>query len=438
MKFLLIPILMISFSLQAQDYSGYIVKLKRNTSGVLNSFAGIGKLERMRVRGQYLYKLASNNKLTKLDIKSFESHPDVEYIEPNYYYHLVKPVETTWGREISEKQGFKKQWNLLNRGKRQQGRGMKYIEGKDISALKAWEKTKGNKDIIIAVIDTGVEYNHPDIKENIWVNQAEKNGEPGVDDDLNGYVDDIHGWDFAKKISDPIDNEWGHGTHVAGIIAATHNERGIKGVMNKAKIMALKIFNKKAEGEARSPTSGIIESFYYAIENDVKIINASWGGGAYSKALEDAIKDLAKNNIIFVTTAGNHKRNNDEKPYYPAGYDSDNIVVVGAFNGTGTKSWYSGYGKESVDIWAPGNDILSLSKRNTIGEFKYSEKSGTSMAAPHVAATLGLGHSVSPSLDYRTAIQTLMNTTVPEAQLNDLSRYGRLDASGFLEGLTDL
>ncbi|MDH5582156.1 MAG: S8 family serine peptidase, partial [Bdellovibrionales bacterium] len=347
MKLLLIPIILISFSLSAQDYSGHIIKLKNKGELFFNSFSQIGSFRKLRIRNHHFYKLTDNN-LTKQDVERLASHPDVEYIEPDYYYDFVKPVEISWGREITEKNGFKKQWNLYNRGKKQRGRGLSYTEGKDISALKAWETTQGNNEVIIAVIDTGVDYDHPDLKENVWINEAEKNGEIGVDDDLNGYIDDVYGWDFAKNISDPIDNEWGHGTHVAGIIAASHNERGIKGVMNNAKIMALKIFNKKAEGEDRSPTSGIIESFYYAIENDVKVINASWGGGAYSKALEMALKDLAKNNIIFVTTAGNHKRNNDETPYYPGGYDSDNIVVVGAYDGDGAKSWYSGYGKEMV------------------------------------------------------------------------------------------
>ncbi len=432
--FILFTTLLLSLSSYSKNYDGYIIKLKKNPESFLNFLSNVGKVERLRVKNHYFYTL-SDQGLNKSNLETIRNHPLVEYIEPNYYYHLDTPVDIQWGREITEKKGFLKQWNLLNRGKRQRGREINYKEGMDISAMKAWEITQGKKDVIIAVIDTGITYNHPDIKENVWINEAEKNGQPGVDDDQNGYVDDIYGWDFARKISDPIDNEWGHGTHVAGIIAAKHNERGIKGIMNQARVMALKIFNKKAEGEARSPTSGIIESFYYAIDNGVQIINASWGGGDFSQALLDAMRDLAKNNIIFVTTAGNHKRNNDETPYYPAGYDSDNIVVVGAYTGAGQKAYFSGYGKNSVDIWAPGTNVLSLYKTNPVGDFTYTEMSGTSMAAPHVAAILGMAKSINPGLDYRQAIQALMDASIDEDHFRDLSRYGRADAEKLLNNL---
>lgn len=437
MKYLILTFFFIFNAHAEKRFDGYIVKLKRHRINLISTLEALGELKKLRIPRKHIYKLKRDKELNENLLQALNEDRNIEYIEPDYYYYHKQPLTESSFRELTEKKGFERQWGLKNRGKKQRGRQIKFKEGIDISAENIWEIRRGDRTTTVAIIDTGIDYDHPDLKENIWINEKEKNGQPGVDDDKNGYVDDIYGWDFAKNISDPIDNEWGHGTHVAGIVGAKHNTRGIKGVMNDVQLMALKIFNKKAEGEARSPTSGIIEALAYAAQMKVKVINASWGGGDYSKALEEAIQDLRDENIVFVTTAGNHKRNNDETPYFPAGYDSDNIVVVGSYNGVGNKSWFSGYGNNSVHVFAPGEDILSTLKRNYIQEFEYGSMSGTSMAAPHVAGIIGVAFSKSYYPFYQIILNALEASSIKTKELEGMSKFGRVDGAKFLKSLNE-
>jgi subtilisin family serine protease len=222
----------------------------------------------------------------------------------------------------------------------------------DIDAPEAWELTTGSSDVVIAVIDTGVAYDHPDLTDNIWTNTGETSCSDGIDNDGNGYVDDCHGWDFIGDDNDPTDYN-GHGTHVAGIIAAVgNNNTGISGVMWQAKIMPLRFLGVNGIGTTADAVSAIL----YANAKGAHVINNSWGGSGYSQTLKDAID---ASSAVIVCAAGNNSKNNDSVPFYPAGYTSSNLIAVAATNHDDALASYSNYGVNSVDVAAPGSSIYS-------------------------------------------------------------------------------
>ena len=240
-----------------------------------------------------------------------------------------------------------------------------------IKAREAWDITQGNKDIVVAVIDTGMDFRHPDLKDNIWTNAAEAAGLSGVDDDKNGYIDDVGGWDFAGSIAgnpqtdaDPMDFD-GHGTHVAGIIAARgNNTTGIAGINWRIKIMPLKV---QADNDNSLLSFAIIEAIQYAIQNGAKIVNCSFGGSGYSNEEKNAFMDLQRAGILAVCAAGNYTANTDIAggETYPAAYDLDNIISVAASDQNDKLATFSNYGLTSVDVMAPGVGIYSTVKEGT-------------------------------------------------------------------------
>jgi len=226
-----------------------------------------------------------------------------------------------------------------------------------MKAPEAWDITQGRPEVIVAVIDTGVDYGHLDLQNNIWTNAAELKGLPGVDDDGNGYIDDIRGWDFGGNTNDPMD-VYGHGTHVAGIIAATgDNSRGIAGVNWQAKIMALKAAD--ADNSGTFLDFSIIKAIQYAIAKGAKIINCSFGGGSRSVEEENAFIGLKNAGILAVCAAGNESMDNDKTPSYPASYELENIISVAASDENDNFATFSNYGLASVDVMAPGVNIYS-------------------------------------------------------------------------------
>ncbi|MHC4265924.1 MAG: S8 family serine peptidase, partial [Planctomycetota bacterium] len=266
--------------------------------------------------------------------------PRILVVEPNYRLKL----HTT-----PDDQYFPYMWQLDNIG---QSGG---IADADIDAPQAWDITTGDSDIIIAVIDSGVDYLHPDLADNMWVNKKEKKGRPGVDDDRNGYIDDIYGYDFYQNDGDPSDAA-GHGTHCAGIIAAVgNNALGTTGVNWKCRIMSCRFLSALGGGN----TADAIEAINYAVSNGAKILNNSWGGGQYSASLEAAIANAYENGVLFVTSAGNINRNIDIYPAYPASYRLPNVIAVAATNHKDQRAYFSNYGPESVHLAAPGQDIIS-------------------------------------------------------------------------------
>jgi subtilisin family serine protease len=278
-----------------------------------------------------------------------------------------------------------------------------------VAASSAWEVTAGSEDVIVAVIDTGVDYNHPDLASNIWVNPGEVAGN-GIDDDGNGYADDIHGVNtsvWATNRADPFDDNR-HGTHVAGTIGAIHaNGIGISGVSPHVRILPIKFMDANGSGRLSDAIAAIDYMVDLKVNRgiNIRISNNSWGGGAYSPALREAIERARDAGIVFVVAAGNSGEDLDLFPGYPASYEVSNVLSVAAIDRNQNLASFSNYGTEAVDIAAPGADIIS-----TLPNGSYGALSGTSMAAPHVAGALALLFAEDPSLSVDQAISRVLES----------------------------
>ncbi len=350
-------------------------------------------------------------------VKEFEQMPNVVYAEPNYIYTInVTPNDPR----------FSELWGMDNTG---QTGG---LSGADISATQAWDVATGSETVLVGVIDTGVDFTHEDLAANIytnpgedaWTNPDDPTTGNGVDDDNNGFVDDWKGWNFIKNDNNPYDDNM-HGTHCAGTIGAVGNNNiGVAGVNWNVKIMPLKFLNSRGSGS----TSDAIEAIIYAADMGVQVMSNSWGGGGASASLEDAIKYANDKGALFVAAAGNDGTNNDDIPEYPANYEVANVISVAASDHSDNRAiWGSGggggdgcgfvcsnamaavpgsnYGPTTVDIAAPGKNILS-----TIPGNSYTTLSGTSMATPHIAGAAALLLSVNPSLSVSEIKSALFST----------------------------
>ncbi len=281
----------------------------------------------------------------------------------------------------------------------------------------AWDALGATPPVTVAVIDTGVDTTHPDLSGHLWTNPGETPSN-GIDDDANGYVDDVHGWDFADpgpQLYSPADGD-SHGTHVAGIIAAERgNGTGVAGVAGDARIMVLK-FLKPTGGY----TSDAIVAIQYAVAEGAKVINASWGGTGYSQALCDAISQAGDAGVTFVAAAGNSGTDNDATPLWPANCPSSSLISVAATTpGDGLAS-FSNYGPTQVDVGAPGENILS-----TIPGSSYGYKSGTSMAAPQVSGIAAAVAGAAPGLAPWQTKAAITGGGVPAAALAGVTTSGR-------------
>ncbi len=427
--------LLFVFGVQSALSSGYIVKLKEDRALSQNQALSLFQtsdlsLNQLSVGTFYLVNL---KEVGAAELRRIKNDSRVEYIAKNETINLEPIIESSSpsktrageGDSRVSDPGFAKQWALKNDG----------INGKkagvDLSALETWDFSRGNKKIKIAVIDTGVDYNHEDLKDNIFINEAEANGQKGVDDDGNGYIDDIYGYDFANNDANPMDDN-GHGTHCAGIIAAMHNDLGVRGIMKNASILPVKAFGSNGS----ATTMSIINAIDYAIKMGVDIMSNSWGSKVrsgskkkkgppqFNQAQVDVIKRAEEKGIIFVAAAGNASTNSDKFAYSPAGIPLSNIISVGSIESSGKKSEFSNYGVTSVDVMAPGTEIYS-----TIVGGKYKSISGTSMATPYVSGIAGLILSLEPTLTPAEVRKRLISTSILD---NKLSRHsvskGRVDA----------
>ncbi len=319
----------------------------------------------------------------------------IESCSPNFQIQISTTPNDT---------GFSRQW------------GARGTKGADLE--NAWDIGRGSKDIVVAVVDTGIDLSHPDLIDNLWTNTGEIAGN-GIDDDSNGYIDDIHG---ISVVSTSPQDDNGHGTHVAGIIGAVGgNEIGVAGVNWRINLMAIKFLNSQGGGSL----AGAIKGLQYVHDMKVRgvnivVANNSWGGGLYSAPLYQAIKDLAGVDVVFTAAAGNSSNDNDREAEYPSSYNLDNIVAVAAHDASGNLAYFSSYGFETVDISAPGSYIYS-----TYLGGGYAELSGTSMATPFVSGAIALLHSVEPGHDYSTSIKRLYRAGVDGSALTGLVHTGR-------------
>jgi subtilisin family serine protease len=295
----------------------------------------------------------------------------------------------------------------------------------DIDAPEAWNVTKGSSSIVVGVIDTGIDYTHPDLAANVWTNPGEIPGN-GLDDDRNGFVDDVHGYDFVSDDGDPMDDH-GHGTHVSGTIGAVgNNGTGVVGVNWNVSLMALKFLDASGAGY----TSDAIRAVNYATmmrttyNVNVRVTSNSWSGGDYDAGLLESINAGGAAGIMFVAAAGNNGVNADVSPSYPAAYDSAAIVSVAATGNNDSLASFSNYGMTTVDLAAPGVNIYSTLPGNG-----YGFMSGTSMATPHVAGAAALALAVDPSLSVAQLKRRLLDTVDPIASLaGKVASGGRLNA----------
>lgn len=344
----------------------------------------------------------------------------VEYAEPDYLvWPCVEPNDPAFAEN--------KLWGLRNLG------GVSgYTAGADIDASAAWAVKNDASNVIVAVTDTGIRYDHQDLAANMWLNSAEI-PDNGIDDDGNGVVDDVFGYDAYANDGDPMDFQ-GHGTHCAGTIGA----RGDNGLGMTGVAWGVQLMSGRFLGPFGGTTSDGIKVIDYARQKGANVISASWGGGGNSLALKNAIAACAQADIVFVAAAGNSGTNNDSLPHYPSSYDLPNIVAVAASNALDNLTGFSCYGRNSVDIAAPGWQIWSTYSGGTAN---YRFLHGTSMATPHVSGALALARAQFPDSRVEDLIAALYRSSDKLPSLaGRVSSGGRLNLYQLLtdSGLTPL
>ncbi|MCM3134249.1 S8 family serine peptidase [Paenibacillus polysaccharolyticus] len=409
-------------SARDRDKVELIVKYKKNvvTTDVITDKQAktkgkVGKLKRKKHLhdNAEVLEIGDTDKLSAV-ISTLQSDPNVESVQPNYKLSiLATPTD----------ERFEDEWGLKNSGQTvgfSQG-----IAGVDIKAVSAWSVTQGDPSVVVGVLDSGIDTSHPDLAEQIYTNPKEIAGN-GVDDDGNGYVDDVQGWDFSHGDNSVYDSatEDKHGTHVAGIIAAKADNVGIIGVAPRVKILPLKIFSGTT-----GYTSDAIEAIEYAKQMGVKIMNVSFGGADDNEALRSAMADSG---MLFLASAGNKGQDLSANPIYPAAFDLPNVISVAAVDNKGALSSFSNYGSE-VGFAAPGEGILSTAPG---GDYAYM--SGTSMAAPYATGVAALLQSRFPDLNANGLAARMQSTVTPLQGLKGkVSSGGLLNAQGALEGTVE-
>ncbi len=485
MKALLtIVALLFAVNVQAADATGYLVKLKNSRN--IQAFDS-----EMNRAGVDLKDLNFKN-WVKLDISAEEAemlrqHPDVAHVEKNMVLKLQTNIEVhdpILRSQIEEMAAYEQLSGALARGEDNPeipltvtgGSGADPLWNKqwgmqDNDVKGAWNVagTKGSEDIVVAVIDTGVDYTHEDLVDNMWRNPGElgtdANGVSkatnGIDDDGNGYIDDVVGWDFGRDDNKPYDlhktgfqlllgGNPGHGTHVAGCVAATgDNGKGIAGVAPNVKIMAMRFLTEEGQGT----TEGAIGAIKYAVDNGAHILQNSWGsegdGGDQeaSQALQDAIQYSLDKGRLFVAAAGNghqgvgYDNDTDAKPAYPASYPHENIISVAATDVNDALGAFSNWGRTTVDIAAPGVAVFSTVPDNVyqdtvidIPGLITATWDGTSMAAPHVSGAAALYMSKYPNADWREVKQAILSSATPiNAMQNKSVSNGKLNVRNLVQ-----
>lgn len=342
---------------------------------------------------------------------------EIVSIQRNYPYKALEKVDPD----------FNKSWGLQNTGQlvSELGTG---TQGIDVAATQAWEIGTGNKNQVVAILDSGIDLKHEDLKNNLWVNKLELEVN-AMDDDHNGFINDLNGWNFVDNNSN-IQDDNNHGSAVAGVIAAdTKNGVGSRGLLENASVMAIKILDKNGMGS----TERAVRAIQYAVNNGASVINASWGGTLFDQALFDTISWANDKGVLFVCAAGNDPKDNDtdDKPTFPASFRLPNVVSVAAHDPKGELTAFSSFGKQSVHIAAPGIAIYTT----IIGGYKSMD--GTSFATPFVAAASLLLKSLEPKLSANQIKNRLINTAVPMDYYTQakLASGGRLNVYSLLKNI---
>ena len=354
-------------------------------------------------------------------IEALNERPDVEFAEPNY---LWQPAATPNDPD------FTSQWSLKNTG--QSGGTV----GEDLDAETAWDVTTGSANVVVAILDGGIDINHPDLQQNIWVNPGEIPNN-GIDDDQNGFIDDINGWDFYHDDKTVFDNETGddHATHVAGIIGARgNNGAGVAGVNWQVKMMSVKVLGPDPN---QNTVEKVINGCNYVrllkqAGVNVRVTNNSYGGPSFSVAASLAIQSLNGNGILFVAAAGNDGRDTFNYRQFPADYGLSNIISVAATDRQGQLATTSNFGGRTVHLGAPGHEILS-----TLPGATYGLRSGTSAATPHVAGAAALAIAANPSISAVRLRNALLYSGESITSLNGKTVTGkRLNLRRLLDTVT--
>jgi len=337
-------------------------------------------------------EVADSETMLLSGMKGLQASGLLESVEPDF---LVSRTVVPGDQGLA--QGWL--WGLQNTG---QSGG---AQGIDIDALKAWDITTGSRDVIVAVIDTGIRYTHQELIGQMWSNPDEIPGN-GVDDDNDGYIDNVHGVDTVNFDGDPMDDN-GHGTHCAGTIGAAANDGNAHvGVAWEVSLMACKFLSADGWGY----TSGAVSGIDFAVANGARVLSNSWGGGGHSQALYDSIVRAREAGVVFLAAAGNSGVDTDSSPHYPSSYDVENIIAVSAIDRNGQLASWSNYGRNTVDVGAPGVDIFSSVSDS---DSSYAYYSGTSMATPHVAGVVALMLANNGGLTAPEVKAQLLSTSVP-------------------------
>lgn len=357
----------------------------------------------------------ANSSQAQRAFEFLRSDPTVASVEPNYIYRVCQTDPTPNDPD------FSRQWSMKNTGQ-EDSRGVKGLPGADIGILPVWNQGHvGKSEIVVAVIDTGINWDHPNLKENIYTATTP----------LNGFEGDLHGWNFYAHNSDSRDDH-GHGSRVAGVIGAVGNQGiGIAGINWKVSLLPVKFLSSDGSGTL----DAAIESINYARLRKARIMNNSWAGGGFSQQLQDAIEAAQGAGILFVSAAGNESNNNDLSPVYPGSYALGNVISVAALDNRDQLASFSNWGSKSVQVAAPGVGIYST----TLGagqEAKYDHYSATSMAAAHVTGAAALILSENPSWNFSTLKDRLIRSSVKVMGLHrKVASAGRIQVAHALAGI---
>ena len=349
-------------------------------------------------RQTFVVRLANDGDLPRA-LQTLKNQAKVQWAEPNSLYH-------TFDDGLPNDPLLEKTWGLLNHGQADSS-GQTGKVGSDVRVAQLWQEgITGSQKVVVAVIDTGIDWDHADLKNNLYTNPAESGlaGANLVDDDQNGFVDDIHGWNFAGHNNNSRDDQK-HGSHCSGTIGATgNNGEGVTGINWLVSLMPVKFLDAQGSGSL----ADAVDSINYATLMKVNVMSNSWGGGALSEIMKQAVEKARDAGILFVAAAGNDTSDNDARPSYPASLEVANVISVAATDNRDQLARFSNYGKNSVHVAAPGVKIMS-----TVVGGGYAALSGTSMAAPHVSGIAALMLSALPDLTYQEIKDRLIKTSEP-------------------------